>query len=161
MTDSRFAITQFCDDIRQEVGNKVSLMGCYSGELLVEQFPVVLPKLCAQIKVVTPRSEPFERLVLRAYLNDDLLGEVELPVEQANKALRSIDPAAKRMTFGAVMTFAPFVIEKEGSIHIEAESEEGTLKAGRMRLMLTETHLRELEAAAPDRSADQAARQPI
>jgi hypothetical protein len=36
-----------CDDIRQEVGNESSLMGCYGVSMVLTDFPVVLPKLCA------------------------------------------------------------------------------------------------------------------
>lgn len=36
----------YCDDVRNEVGNKVSLMGCYTSELYLNPFPQVLKKLC-------------------------------------------------------------------------------------------------------------------
>ena len=46
MTENRTVIAQFCDDFRQEIGNKFSLMGCYGTDLYVPQFPITLPKLC-------------------------------------------------------------------------------------------------------------------
>ena len=36
--------TIYCDDIRQEVGGKLSLMGVYNNVMYVQQFPVTLPK---------------------------------------------------------------------------------------------------------------------
>ena len=38
--------TMLCDDIRQELGGKVSLMGLYDHHIAVAQIPYVLPKIC-------------------------------------------------------------------------------------------------------------------
>ena len=54
----RFVHTIFCDDLRQEVGNKVSFMGCYQGELFVPFVPLLLPKLCVYVTVSTPVERP-------------------------------------------------------------------------------------------------------
>ena len=43
MTQHRTVIAQFCDDVRQEIGNKFSLMGCYGTDLYV---PVVSRSRC-------------------------------------------------------------------------------------------------------------------
>ncbi len=40
----------FCEDIRQEVGGRVSLMGILGNKLLVQDFPLVFPKLCLFIE---------------------------------------------------------------------------------------------------------------
>jgi hypothetical protein len=146
MNGDRLLIAQFCDDVRQEVGNKFSLMGCYGGELLVDSLPAVLPKLCVQVKLLTPKDRPFERAVLRAMLNDDLLGELEIPVQQLNATIRDNDPAVShRLTYGAIMTFAPFVFEKEGVLRLDAETDSGPIKGTRLRLLLSETYRRTLE----------------
>jgi hypothetical protein len=38
--------TLLCDDIRQEMGGKTSLMGLYDHHIVVPQVPFVLPKVC-------------------------------------------------------------------------------------------------------------------
>ena len=38
--------TILCDDIRQEMGGKTSLMGLYAHHIVVPQVPFVLPKVC-------------------------------------------------------------------------------------------------------------------
>ena len=38
--------TILCDDIRQEIGNKISLMGVYGKDIVVPFFPFTFPKLC-------------------------------------------------------------------------------------------------------------------
>jgi hypothetical protein len=139
MNADRYVAVYFCDDVRSEMGNKFSLMGCYSGELLVEAFPVALPKFCAEVRLVTPIARPFEKAIVRAFLNDDLIGEIELPVQDAKKTMPVADEFNTRMTMRAIMSFAPFLIEREGALRIEAETEEGILKGGQLRLMLQET----------------------
>ena len=74
----RHVETIFCDDIRYEVGGKLSLIGVYSGGLLVNKFPVILPKLCVLIKIVTPAEEPLSALKVRILKNDETLQEVDV-----------------------------------------------------------------------------------
>jgi hypothetical protein len=40
-----------CDDIRQELGNKITLVGIYGNQIYVPQFPHTFPKLCMQISL--------------------------------------------------------------------------------------------------------------
>ena len=35
-----------CDDIRSELGNKYSLMGIYPKNIVIQNFPAILPKIC-------------------------------------------------------------------------------------------------------------------
>jgi hypothetical protein len=46
-----FGNTLFCDDIRREVGNKVSYIGTYRGTIFVHgDFPVTLPKFAFAVR---------------------------------------------------------------------------------------------------------------
>lgn len=140
MSADRYVAVYFCDDVRQEVGNKFSLMGCYSGDLLVEKLPAALPKLCAEVRVVTSIERPLEKAVIRAYINDEVLAELELPVQDAKQSLPVPDEFCTRLTMRAIMNFTPFLIEKEGVLRIDVETEDGVLKGGRLRLQLLETY---------------------
>lgn len=74
MKSTKQIITILCDDIRQEIGNKVSLMGIYSKELIVPNIPFTLPKICLmliardvqneirdlRVEVTLPQSKPME-----------------------------------------------------------------------------------------------------
>lgn len=136
MVEQRFLVGQFCDDIRQEVGNKYSLMGCYGQEIVIEKLPAALPKLCAQLKVVTPLDRPFKKLVFRAFLNDDLLAEIEMPPDQLEKAASEVvlTEDSFRLTFMAVMGFSPLMVPGPSKLRIEADTEDGVLKGGSIRL---------------------------
>ena len=65
---TRYVHATYCDDIRQEVGGKLTLVGVYNGSLLVPSFPVVLPKLCLALQVVTAVSEPLKDLTFRVLM---------------------------------------------------------------------------------------------
>lgn len=61
-----------CDDVRHEVGNKLSLMGVYGADLCISRLPAMLPHLCIvvmlegivktfhdiQARVLLPDSQP-------------------------------------------------------------------------------------------------------
>ena len=76
MTHNRTVIAQFCDDVRQEIGNKFSLMGCYGTDLYVPSFPITLPKLCVFVNARTPRENPFQQLTLRLVKGGEVLSEL-------------------------------------------------------------------------------------
>lgn len=48
----------FCDDIREEVSGKVTLVGCYGADLVVGgEVPAILPKLCMSCRII---FDPFD-----------------------------------------------------------------------------------------------------
>lgn len=129
----------------------MSLIGCYSTDLVVtkQMLPVVLPKLCAQVHVVTPIENPFVALTLRAYLNDELIAELELKgIDQVNAPTPSIEGGTppRWAMVGAFMTFSPFALsEKNGSLRIDAETETGLIRGMGLRLVVRDPP----SAAAP------------
>lgn len=123
----RLIMTQFCDDVRQEVGNKYSLMGCYSQELIVENMPAALPKLCAHVLAFTAIDRPFANLVFRAYLNDQMVAELEIPKDALDAGAQRVaaikTPLQARLMLNGVMVFSPLIITTESQLRVDAESE--------------------------------------
>lgn len=80
IAETRWVNVVWCDDIRQEIGNKPSLMGVYTGGLDVPALPATLPRLAAWINVYTPTSQPFKRLTLRIRRSDadDPIASIEI-----------------------------------------------------------------------------------
>ena len=77
---TRSALATFCDDVRLEVGNKMSYVGIYQGTLLLTSLPTTLPKLCVVITARTPHSNPFRELKFELFRgNDELLLSQVLP----------------------------------------------------------------------------------
>lgn len=63
----------WCDDIRQEVGNKPSFMGVYTGGLVVPSLPIVLPRLCAHVQMYFPVHQRVRAIKVRVERSDGLV----------------------------------------------------------------------------------------
>lgn len=130
----RYVTVTYCDDIRQEVGNKTSLIGCYQGELLVQAAPSALPKLCAFVSVTTPKDRPFKSLRIRVLVADTELAVLEIPEEGLRKAPRNMEDGTTRISVSTALMFAPFVIEKATLLRVVAITEEGELIGPRLAI---------------------------
>ena len=132
MSQSRIVVTQFCDDVRYEVGNKYSLIGCYGDEMIVDKLPALLPKLCVQIRAFTTTDKVFTKLVLRAFLGEELIAEANI---EFGKISADDAPAdATRMGIMTFMFFSPLGITEPSLLRIEAETEDGILSGGKLRI---------------------------
>lgn len=81
----------FCDDIRLEVGNKLSFMGSYFGTLIVPSFPFDLPRLSALIRVGFDEDEPPSgpyRIVL--LLNDQEIAGTDIGAEDDDATVKPV-----------------------------------------------------------------------
>lgn len=132
---NRYAHATFCDDIRQEQGGKLTLVGVYSSALLVSSFPAVLPKLCLVLNVITPASQPFKKLKLRIFRDTETLAEGDVPAEGLSSAAATsfngvtIDDADRLHSVMAQFVFSPLKLDGPGRIRVRIETEAGELKA--------------------------------
>ena len=127
----------YCDDIREEVGHKMSYMGVYSGELSVPSAPVLLTKLCIAVKVVTDMADPFAALEVRIVKGDDELellttGQIPGPGDMS-----SFDNGSTRMVAQMAFMLAPFQIEEETIIRVKAKTEREELRGMALRIRIT------------------------
>lgn len=129
MTGNRIVIAQFCDDVRQEIGNKFSLMGCYGTDLYVPSFPITLPKLCAFVHVRTPREQPFGRLTLRLVRGDEVLSELVANPDKLN-AGEAPPEWARWLSMTGILAVTPFHAIRTCRLQVLAETESGTIESG-------------------------------
>jgi len=101
----KFEYAIICDDIRQEVGNKTSLIGIYGREIFVSRFPFSFPKLCFAIS-------------FRDIKNEDTLSIklIDPSGKQLKKTLNGTAPKEVKgyIKFQMFALFTPLVAEKEG-----------------------------------------------
>jgi hypothetical protein len=128
MTSNRIVIAQFCDDVRQEIGNKFSLMGCYGTDLYVPSFPITLPKLCAFVHVRTPREQPFERLALRLVRGDEVLSRLDADPDKLNAG--DTPDWARWLSMTGILAVTPFHAAGPCRLRVLAETESGTIESG-------------------------------
>ena len=126
--------TLFCDDIRHEVGGKISFIGVYSGGLFVPTFPVMLPKLCLSVKVVTPADEPLRSLSLRVLKDEETLQEIALDEKQLADASDSAEDMTKEQRKERVqmaqflLVFSPIQFDGPCALRVRVQTEGGELR---------------------------------
>lgn len=155
--DDRFITAIFCDDIRHEVGSKLSYMGCYQGEIIVQITPVVLPKLCVSVSVSTPKERPFKSLVIRVIQDDDVeLARMDISKEDIKGITGSSqfsDKTSTRINLNTAIVFSPFVIEKPTMLRLVATTEEGEITGPRVLIKVTATQGAAVQSAKKSKTA--------
>ncbi|MDR0499409.1 MAG: hypothetical protein LBH03_06745 [Holophagales bacterium] len=96
--------TLLCDDIRQEMGGKTSLMGIYDHHIVVPQVPYILPKVCFYTR--------FSRMDGQFKFNFSVVS----PAGERRDIIRDSDvqipDGAKEGTFNVIAS--PFEVQSEG-----------------------------------------------
>jgi hypothetical protein len=123
MAESRILTAEYCDDVRQEVGNKISLMGCYGSDMVVPTVPIHLPKLCVAVMARTPFDRPFKAGILRVYRDDQVI--VEMPIDPEHEGLPPIRdrPDPRWHVLRAVIALSPFPVEKACVLKVMLDTE--------------------------------------
>lgn len=134
MTVERAAFATFCDDVRQEVGNKHSLIGCYSGEMVFNSLPSTVPRLCAFVVVKTPIEQPIKKLIFRAVMNDQVIAEIAIPEEELIAMAEAVvaEGNLRYLAAQAVIALVSFKVQERSELRITVETESGLLDAGGM-----------------------------
>ena len=134
--------TVFCDDIRQEIGGKVSLIGVYSGKMLVSSFPAVLPKVCLVLSVVTPASDPFRALNIRITRDEELITEMKLEEKDFTSSVEAAsdmpeDQKKDRiLLFQPMFVFSPFKVDGPCILRVRVGTENGELRGVGLKIEL-------------------------
>lgn len=129
MSVNRFVTYQFCDDVRQEIGNKFSLMGCYGTKMFVTSFPATLPRLCLQAKVYSPIEHPIHnKIVVRLMRDDQAIAELSADLSEAPG---TENPNwARWQVLNFVLIASPFPLEGPCKLRVEAESGDERVESG-------------------------------
>lgn len=142
----RFGYSIFCDDIRNEVGGKLSFIGCYSSVIFVTQkLPFVLPKFCIHSYVVTTAEDPFRSVSIRCYVpghEEPILDEkIETPQLPAQRLMASELEAGvsapRQIVASASLVLSPFELSAPGLIRVRAVVDGATdeLSLGALRVV--------------------------
>ncbi|GIK35881.1 MAG: hypothetical protein AMXMBFR45_01750 [Gammaproteobacteria bacterium] len=136
----RFFDVIVCDDVREELGNKRSLMGIYENAIVLDAFPALLPRLCFVMKARTPGDRPFESLTFVVKRDDEVIIQTELHSEQLAAIAReeapslpdgaSPEPADSAIKLTAVMVLSPITFEKPCRLRFRAITESEELRGG-------------------------------
>jgi hypothetical protein len=98
----------FCDDVRQEVGNKLSYLGVYGGNLVVPAFPTTLIKLCCVFSLLLPSKAPPKSVTFKLLRDEEVIFETDLPPDHI-KSLEKLAASGSDSRAIATGTVAQFV----------------------------------------------------
>jgi len=135
MSEGRFLSTVFCDDVRQEVGNKLSFMGVYGPQLVVPAFPTTIAKLCFVITARTPVNRPFEALRFRIHKDDSILVEHDMTAGLRDVLTRmQSGPDDDVLTVIGVLQVFPLALDAPCRLKVRADTEAGELLGGLLQI---------------------------
>lgn len=127
-----FLSTIYCDDIRQEVGGKLSLMGVYNAVMFVPQFPVNLPKLWIMATYVAPHDEPPKNLKVRVFKNNEPLADLDATPDFLQQLANAREPVvpmpdgSKRVIATHMhVCFSPLVLDGPCVLRVNAITDRG------------------------------------
>jgi hypothetical protein len=127
--------TIFCDDIRQEVGNKFSLMGVFQGDMLVNApFPAALPRLGLYITYTEALNEPLTNMTLIVYVPGDTEDKPSftIPIEWPEDAADTPDNKIRQIKMQFVLT--PIVFKEPGRIRVRMDKRGTVVKLGSLKV---------------------------
>jgi hypothetical protein len=135
---SRYLDVIYCDDIRNEVGNKFSYIGIYTRELNIPSVPLLLPKLCIVVKVVSDINDPIESVVVRVVITKDheeteLISTGTLIMPHSTE-LHERDNDSTCVLTQMQFVLSPFQIDEESTLRVKATTEREELLGVALRL---------------------------
>lgn len=132
----------YCDDIRNEMGGKVSLMGVYQSDMVFPQFPVITSKFCARITLrFAVENRPKEALKIELFAGDNAIGAIEMDSQQIQTTeLPPLDadiPAEDQyLALQAMLVFSPFQIEAPCRLRLRASVDGNEIKGNGLKIRL-------------------------
>jgi hypothetical protein len=134
----------FCDDIREEVGNKVSYMGIYTGVLQVQSMPSLLGKLCVVVRLQSDLKKPFEQIEIRIVKEkgreevEELLntGVIQQPAE-----IPVLDEWANRYLAQFHFVLQSFPVEDSFDLRVKVRTESEDLEGTALRIRVADPHV--------------------
>lgn len=126
---TKYAHAIFCDDARQEISGKTTLVGIYQGQCLVPQFPCTLPKLCINLSISAPRSEMPKSVSVKGTFAGEEVMSMSLDNAQIDSIINanpSPRPERKRMMLGLMAIMSPFNLKEPGrlALHVMVDGED-------------------------------------
>jgi hypothetical protein len=108
VSEARFSCF-FCDDVRHEVGGKISLMGVYTGSLIFHQYPFTLSTLSVVMRLSYPIEKKVESLkfLITDENSNEFVNEVSQEVLKQNykdlQIARESDEKARYQIFNTII----------------------------------------------------------
>ena len=136
---TRWGFSIFCEDIREEVGEKFSWMGIFRKEITVpEDFPVFIKNFAIIIKYYEIVDLYKNDLIFRIYGTDDVV-IAEQKIMRDSIVSWSLEPGSvapdeNLIGFELPFIFSPMVVSKAGSLKVRVYDGVEEVKLGSIRV---------------------------
>lgn len=112
----------FCEDVRQETGNKSSYIGVFNGNVIFPgPGPLLMPKLVVLARIQWPFASPPEGWSVQVTLpNNSDAPDFVLPPEDADKLVA--DPDTGLISIALAVQIAPFVANTNTKLSVRLRS---------------------------------------
>ena len=150
--ERRVANCVFCDDLREEVGSKISLMGMYFSELEIpEAPPVTLPKLIIAAWLICDVGDLPENVRYRVLAPPDGMELFRLDTTRGSEVHNS--PGATQATLFTAIPISPITLSGGGYLEVMIDTERETMRAGRILVRFTPSDRSSLAEILDERPA--------
>lgn len=149
MTSSNKIVTAiYCDDIRNELGAKLSFIGVYSADMLLPSFPITLPKFCVFVSVRLPVSEyPKEHIAISLFQGNNEISTMEMDKEglaQSKPLPHDSEPALegesspeeRSIVLSIGITISPISFEAPTLLKVRAKIDGEEIKGNSLKIKL-------------------------
>lgn len=131
----------YCDDIRNEIAGKTSMMGIYGPHVIVPAFPIAMAKFCAHITLRLPYKSPASSITIRLLADEEVLGEVVLNESMLqNTPIPPLDadliPEDSMLSMNFVFAFVPLNISKQTRLRLHANVDGDEIKGNSLLIRL-------------------------
>jgi hypothetical protein len=131
----------FCDDVRQEVGNKLSYLGVYGPNLIVPEFPTTLLKLCCVFSVRVPMNASPKHVLFKLLRDEEVLFEADVSPSEIMAPPLSVtadETAGMALTIGSIAQLVGFPITQRCFLKARAIVDGRELRGGALELLAAE-----------------------
>ena len=104
----------WCDDIRAEIGDKLSFMGVYTGAILVPSQPFTLARLGIWARLSVDKNDPVTALSAKVQFDNGQL-IFEIPTQTHAPQTPDDNPRKTMMNYIFGVQIAPIVVPVEAS----------------------------------------------
>lgn len=130
----RTSFCTFCDDVRYELGNKVSLMGIYAATMVLQAAPpIVIPKLCLAIWVIFDPKDIPSFVNVRLLTPPNKLEAISINTKIEKEFITSIQ---KEDTISVSIHFQVPIwnlnLQEAGFLEVMVDTGEGEERVGRL-----------------------------
>jgi uncharacterized protein DUF6941 len=134
MSNPRVATCIFCDDIRAELSNKISLIGIYGSDMLIASpLPALIGRFGVAVFLITDIGDEPDHLSITIMMHPE---ETVLIKAEANKPPQTedVEEGDTKRQLRAMFSLPAFTVTQEGYIEVRVDTGRETLRAGKLLL---------------------------